>query len=151
MIKRYTVVLAIFVFGFAISAQELQHDAIAINIEIPVRVFKGNIFIDNLKIENFEVYEDGVLQDVEAVYLIRKTEIERKEFDRTADKMGEFTPNSSRTFVLMFEIIEYLPQIGEVLDYFFENVIRPGDSLIIASPTKTYNLNSQALERVPGE
>lgn len=28
-------------------------------------------------------------------------------------------------------------------------MISPGDSLIIATPSKTYNLNSQALERIP--
>ena len=83
MIKRYAIVLATFLFAFAISAQEIQHDAIAINIEVPVRVFKGKIFIDNLTIEDFEIYEEGVLQNIEAVYFIRKTEIKRKEIRRT--------------------------------------------------------------------
>ena len=151
MMRRYAVVLAVCIFTLTIFAQEIQYDAAAINIEVPVRVFKGNEFIDNLTIENFEVYEEGVLQNIEAVYLIRKTEIERKEFNNTLNKGLEFTPDATRTFVLMFEIIEYLPQIGEVLDYFFENVIRAGDSLIVASPTKTYNLNSQALDRVSSE
>lgn len=151
MIKRHAIVLAVFLFAFAISAQEIQHEAIAINIEVPVRVFKGNTFIDNLTIENFEVFEEGVLQNIEAVYFIRKKEIERKEINSTVDKGRELTPNPSRTFVLMFEIVEYLPQIGEVLDYFFSNVIQLGDSFIIATPTKTYNLNSQALERIPKE
>ena len=156
MIKRYAIVLATFLFAFAISAQEIQHDAIAINIEVPVRVFKGKIFIDNLTIEDFEIYEEGVLQNIEAVYFIRKTEIKRKEIRREEiksekEKETEFSPNPTRTFVLMFEIIEYMPKIGEVIDYFFESVIRPGDDLIIASPTKNYNLNSESLERVSKE
>jgi len=153
MIKRHAIVLAVFLLAFAISAQEIQHDAIAINIEVPVRVFKGKTFIDNLTIDDFEIYEDGVLQKAEAVYLRRKTEIEKKEIRREEmksekEKETEFSPDPSRTFVLMFEIIEYMPKIEEVLDYFFESVIRPGDSLIVASPTKNYNLNSEALERV---
>ncbi|MCJ7580439.1 MAG: hypothetical protein MUP98_07875, partial [Candidatus Aminicenantes bacterium] len=144
--KRHTILLAILVFSLTLFAQEIQHEAVAINIEVPVRVFKGNTFIDNLTIDEFEIYEEGVLQDTEAFYFIRKTEIKRKEIKKPENEMiegkhPEFTPDPSRTFVLMFEIIEYLPKIGEVLDYFFERVIRPGDSLIIATPVKTYNLN----------
>ncbi len=154
--KKHTVLLAILVFGLTLFAQEIQHEAVAVNIEVPVRVFKGRTFIDNLTIDDFEIYEDGILQTVEAVYLIRKTEIIRKEIKREeiksdVEKKIEYTPDPSRTFVLMFEIIEYLPKIGDVLDYFFESVIRPGDSLIIATPGNTYNLNSQALERVSRE
>ncbi len=153
--KKHTIIATILVLGLAPFAQEIQHDATAINIEVPVRVFKGKTFIDNLTIDDFEIYEEGVLQTVEAVYFIRKTEIVKKEIkkeDKAKEKAPkEFSPSLSRTFVLMFEIIEYLPKIGEVLDYFFESVIRPGDSLIIATPIKTYNLNSQALERVSSE
>lgn len=58
-------------------SQEIQHDAIAINIEVPVRVYKGRTFIDDLTIADFEIYEDGILQKTEAVYLIKKTNIER--------------------------------------------------------------------------
>ena len=141
--KKNTVLLAFLVFGLTLFAQEIQHDAVAINIEVPVRVYKGKAFIDNLTIDDFEVYEEGVFQVIEAVYLIHKTEIKQGE-----EKEKGFAPDPSRTFVLMFEIIEYMPKIGEVLDYFFESAISPGDSLIVATPAKTYNLNSQALERV---
>ena len=57
----------------------IQHEAAAINIEVPVRVFKGKTFIDNLTIDDFEIYEEDALQTIEAVYFIRKTEIKRKE------------------------------------------------------------------------
>ncbi len=154
--KKHTIILAILVLGLALVAQEIQQQAVAINIEVPVRVFKGKTFIDNLTIDDFEIYEEGVLQTIEAIYFIHKTEIKRKEIKgeeipKKEEKRIEFTPNPSRTFVLMFEIIDWLPKIGEVLDYFFESVIRPGDSLIIATPAKTYNLNSQALEKVSRE
>ena len=156
IIKKETTIVVIFVLGLTLFAQEIQHEAVAINIEVPVRVFKGKTFIDNLNIDDFEIYEEGVLQTVEAVYFIRKTEIIKKEIKKEDEPIKEeapklFSPDPSRTFILMFEIIEYLPKIGEVLDYFFESVIRPGDSLIFASPTKTYNLNSEAMERVPRE
>jgi VWFA-related protein len=149
--KKPIFIIGILVFGLTILAQEIQHETGVVNIEVPVRVFESGKFVDNLTIEDFEIYEEGVLQNIEAVYFIRKTEIKRKEIKRKEEKEIEFSPNLSRTFVLMFEIIEYLPKIGEVLDYFFESVIRPGDSLIISTPTDTYNLNSKALERVSRE
>ena len=154
--KRYAVLIAALILGLTSLAQEIQHEAVAVNIEVPVRVFKGNTFIDNLTIDDFEIYEEGVLQEIEAVYFIRRTEIKWKrikepDIEKTEEKVPEFSPDPSRTFVLMFEVIEYLPKIGEVLDYFFESVIRPGDSLIIATPTNTYSLNSKALESVPRE
>jgi hypothetical protein len=52
---------------------------VSINIEVPVRVFKGDQFIDPLTMADFEVYEDGLLQKIEAVYLIKKTEIQRED------------------------------------------------------------------------
>ncbi len=40
--KKHTILLAILVFGLTLLAQEIQHEAVAINIEVPVRVFKGH-------------------------------------------------------------------------------------------------------------
>ena len=149
--KKYTILLAILVFSLTLFAQEIQEEAVAINIEVPVRVFKGKTFIENLTIDDFEIYENGVLQTVDAVYFIRKAEIKRKEIKEPEnktinEKQTAFSPDLSRTFVFMFEIIEYLPKIGDVLDYFFESMIRPDDSLFIATPLKTYKFNSQASE-----
>ncbi len=82
IMKKQTIILAILVLGLTLFAQEIQHEAVAINIEVQVRVFKGKTFIDNLTINDFEIYEEGVLQTIEAVYFIRKTEIIKKEIER---------------------------------------------------------------------
>ena len=50
-----------------LSGQQIQEEAIAINIEAPVRVHDGNNFIENLSIGDFEIHEYGVLQDIEAM------------------------------------------------------------------------------------
>ncbi len=62
--KKHTILLAILVLGLTLFAQEIQEKAVAINIEVPVRVFKGKTFIDNLTIDDFEIYEDGILQKI---------------------------------------------------------------------------------------
>lgn len=127
----------------ALPAQELQHAVSVINIEVPVRVFKGKAFVDDLGLEDFEVYEDGKLQRVEAVYRIKKTEVEKKE-----EAGRVYTPDVSRRFVLVFELHEYLPKVGEALDEFFDQVIAPGDHLHIVTPVKTYNFKGEAFMRL---
>ncbi|UCE21045.1 MAG: hypothetical protein JSV46_02080, partial [Candidatus Aminicenantes bacterium] len=121
-------------------AQQVTHETLVINIEVPVRVFKGGQFVDTLTIDDFEVYEDGKLQKLEAVYLIKKTDIERKE------EKKEFTPDTTRTFYLFFEITEYSPRIRDAMDYFMQNVLGPEDNLIVVSPLKTYEMSSKALK-----
>jgi VWFA-related protein len=127
----------------AIGAQEIQHEAVAINIEVPVRVFKGDTFIDSLTIDDFEVYEDGVLQNVDAVYLIKKTDIERKE-----ERKGIWPPLTERHYYLFFEIIEFDAKIRTAIDYFFRNVIGPNDSCTIVTPLKTIILKKEALAAI---
>ena len=46
----------------------------------------------------------------------------------------------------MFEIIDYIPNIGESIDYFFNNILLPGDELTVFTPVKAYKFNSQAFE-----
>lgn len=138
--KKSIIIFGVFILSFTLLAQEISHETLVINIEVPVRVFKGSRFIDNLTIDDFEVYENGKLQRLEAVYLVKKKAIERK------DEKKKFSPDTSRTFYLFFEITDYSPRIEDALHYFMQNVVLPGDSLVIVSPMKTYEMNPQALE-----
>jgi hypothetical protein len=132
---------------------KLQHEVIAINIEVPVRVFKGDVFIDNLSLEDFELYEDGKLQNIEAVYLIKKKSIEKEESERDKEEARKiYRPEVSRYFVFFFAVYEYLPRINEILDYFFDEVYLPGDTLNVATPVKTYNLSPKAVaDNIPNK
>ncbi len=123
-------------------AQDIQHEAKTINIEIPVRVFRGDVFVDDLTKDDFEVYEDGRLQKLEAVYLVKKTNIERREEARP------FSPETARHFYLFFEIAEYDPKLGEAIDYFVRNVLIPGDDLTIVTPMKSYRMKSETFSMV---
>lgn len=129
------IVLSLFLFS-----QDQTHEVSVVNIEIPVRVFKGETFIDNLTIEDFEVFENGIAQKIEAVYLIKKKSVAKEEGNQ------RFFPSVSRNFILMFEIIDYIPNIGESIDYFFNNILLPGDELTVFTPVKAYKFNSKALE-----
>jgi hypothetical protein len=132
--------LAIFL---SLSAQELQHEVRVVNVEVPVRVFKGSSFVDDLKIEDFELYEDGKLQKIESVYLIKRTSVERGEGKKVEG------PKVQRTFVFLFQMVDYMPETGKALEYFFENVLSAQDSLIVITPVKTYNLKSETFGVLP--
>ncbi len=145
--KKHTILLAILVLGLTLFAQEIQEEAVAVNIEVPVRVFKGKTFIDNLTIDDFEIYENGILQKTEALYLIKKMFIDRVDTELDKDEARRrFAPEVSRNFVFLFEIHEYLPKIGTAIEYFFNDVYVPGDSLTVLTPLQTYRFNNQALE-----
>ena len=107
-------------FGLLLFSQQqiLIEESLVVNIEVPVRVFKDSDFVDNLSIKDFEVYENGVRQKIEAVYFIKKDIIQRK------DEKKKFSPQTERTFYLFFELTEYDPRINEAVEYFIQNVER---------------------------
>jgi hypothetical protein len=139
--RKYPLVglLLVILAGLAL-AQQLAVESTVINIEVPVRVYKASRFVANLTIDDFDIYEDGKPQKLEAVYLIKKRSIERK------DELTRFVPQTERNFFLFFEISEYTEKIGEAMDFFIQNVIMPGDSLTIVTPMKTYRLKPKAFE-----
>ena len=68
-LQKYTIItlvglLGISTLGMSLPSQKIAEDVTFINIEVPVRVFKGNNFIDNLTMDDFEVYEDVILQNI---------------------------------------------------------------------------------------
>ena len=132
--KRFFPTLAVVLLAGLALAQQLAEEAVVINVEVPVRIFKGNRFIDDLTINDFEITENGKPQKLEAVYYVKKRSVERR------DEVQRFVPQTNRNFYLFFEISEYTAKLGQSLDYFVQNVIMPGDSLTVVSPMKTYRL-----------
>ncbi len=148
--KKHILVIGVLVLGLTLLSQEIQHETITINIEVPVRVFTKGKFVEELTIKDFEVYEDGILQKIEALYLVKKTMIERKETEmKNEETRKEYIPEVSRNFILIFEIREYLPKIGDSLDYFFNKVIIPGDTLKVITPLNTYEFMDDSFEKLP--
>ncbi len=150
--KKLFILLAILILGWTIAAQEIQHEAVAVNIEVPVRVYDGAKFVGELTIDDFELYENGILQTVDAVYLINKT-IAKREESRidTQDNKKIFSPQLSRQFVLIFEVRDVFPEVEKAIWYFFDNVLIPSDKLIVGTPLKTYNFKANSWKFVSRE
>jgi VWFA-related protein len=123
-----------------------QHESVVVNIEVPVRVLKKNVFVDGLTLTDFEVFENGVRQTIEAVYLIKDKKILREE---KAPGAAPPPPRSSRNYVLYLDLKEYIPKVGDALDYFFSDVLGGEDTLFVVTPVKTYKFHSEILSRVP--
>ena len=82
----------------------------------------------DLTIEDFELFENYEHQKIEALYLIRKTNIEREE------ALKRFNPALTRHFYLIFQITDYNPRFAEASGHLFNQVLLPGDTLTIMTP-----------------
>ena len=142
--KRTVFVCAI--LGIALflypQQQPLQHVTGVTNVEVPVRVFDGDKFVDNLTLNDFEVLENGVPQKVAGVYLVKKTSVLRKEIETPVE------PNTHRTFYLYFELYEYIPRLKEALSFFVNQVLGYQDDVVVVTSMKTYNLRKDRLARL---
>ncbi|MBU1338891.1 MAG: hypothetical protein KKD56_07480 [Acidobacteria bacterium] len=140
-----------FVLGDAyLLKQDIQHEAVAVNIEVPVRVYSKGEVIDNLRIEDFELYDDGKLQKIDALYFLKHSEITRMESrEELPDNLPVIQPDTQRHFVLIFQMMKYLPEVGEALDYFFSDVLQKDDTLVVMSPIKTYQFRKEDFQKAP--
>ncbi len=138
--KKALLVSSVLFLSLALLSQQIKEQAIVINIEVPVRVFSGKTFVENLTIDDFEVLENGVPQNIEAVYFVKKRSVERSQ------EKKRFSPKTARSFFLFFELSKYDPKIGDAIRYFVHNVLAPGDDLSFVTSMKTYRMKNIAFE-----
>jgi len=93
--KIWIVLLFLGTVVFGGLSQEIVHNVSVVNISVPVRVYDGNRFVDSLKLEDFEVYEDGKLLPVQAVYYIQKNDVKRGEAPARSKAAAESPMNGS--------------------------------------------------------
>lgn len=114
-------------------------------VEIPVRVYSGSQFADNLQLQDFELVENGRPQAIESLALVVKDRIARVE-----PALSE-RATVPRSFYLMFQMIEYEARIEKALTHLFKDVLVPGDNVTIITPMKPYSLAPNALTLKPRE
>ncbi len=52
-------------------------------------------------------------------------------------------------YVLIFQITEYNSKIGDAVDFFLKNIVKPQDQLIMFSPVRAYNFTPQTRQKTP--
>ncbi len=145
--KASLVRLFILALPLSVFAQQLAHEAAVVNIEVPVRVFRGGRFVDTLTLDDFTIEENGVPQKPLAAYLVRKTAITRRE----EPEKGFRPAIDKRHFLLLFELNDYVPELTKAVDDFIGRVMTPADSLMVVTPLKSYDFKEEAYARLPQE
>jgi hypothetical protein len=112
-------------------------------VGIPVRVFDGDKFVPNLGLSDFELLENGVPQRLNALYLMRKGAVERK------DGEAEVAPDPFRRFFILIQMTDYQAKLKNALDYLFNEELQAGDSLDIQTPMREYKLTAESLATKP--
>jgi hypothetical protein len=112
-------------------------------VDVDVRVFDDNRFVDTLSLGDFELFENGVRQQPASLFLVKGQTVVRKE------ETGSVLPAVERSFYLLFQTVDWDPMLGNTVDYLFSSVLRPGDRMTMVTPVKPYNLQKDALATKP--
>ncbi len=100
--------------------ERIREEVEVINVEVPVRVYYKKKPVKGLKKEDFKLLIDGKEREIHGFYQVRKQ-----------IKTSSTAPGSPRLFVLIFNVSSDNPELVNGLHDLFENVIRPGDRLIV--------------------
>ena len=108
------------------------------DFEVPVRVFLNKQLVDNLRKEDFLLYEGGKLQKINGFYIEKKKiTVGEQEGAASAEPEGK-----GRYFVLVFKITEFNDQLKNGLDFLFGKLLRKTDELLIFINDKTFFLSN---------
>lgn len=142
-VKRWFPLLLFFLFDWNSSSvlvqQKLQEEVTVTAVEVPVRLLYHSQAVKNLTKEDFEIYENGILQKITAFEVhSRKIAIPQK-FAQQDEKVK----SQKRLFILIFNIFDYKEAVGEAIDFFFKNFFRPGDRIILITEERLLNIEQE--------
>lgn len=123
-------------FNSVQEQKKLQEKVTVIASEVPVRVIHKGQVVKNLKKEDFELYENGVKQEITAFEVISR-KISRQQEIYGSEKN---TQEKKRLFILIFNIFNYNDVVGKAIDYFFQNFFKQGDRVIILIENQLLNI-----------
>jgi hypothetical protein len=119
-------------FDLALSQEKLQEEITVIAVEVPVRVIHKGQVVKGLIKENFEIYENGVKQEITSFKIISRKMSAYKEEAKAKKK--------KRLFILIFNVFDYNEAIEEGIDYFFQNIFHKEDRLFILTENRIINI-----------
>ncbi|MCX6578500.1 MAG: hypothetical protein NTV82_19195 [Candidatus Aminicenantes bacterium] len=112
--------------AFASAEGSPQEEVKVTAVEVPVRVLLKGKAVKDLTRDDFEVYENGVRQDITQFEIISRSIAAGETMLAPAAKPRP----KKRLFILIFNIFDYNNAIGEAIDYFFSQVFQPDDQII---------------------
>jgi hypothetical protein len=70
-------------------------------------------------------------------------------FSFTGDVFAEET--GFKNYILIFQTLEYNTRLGDAVDYFLKEVLKPEDNLILFTPQRNYNFSQKTRQTTPLE
>lgn len=110
-------------------------------VEVRVNVTARGAFLDDLRLEDFSLTEDGRPQAIRSLALVRGGALARFQGDQAA------IPRLERSYTLLFQAVDWDPKLVQVIEYLFDQVLQPGDAMTLVTPFKPYQLQKDALAR----
>jgi hypothetical protein len=117
--------------------EQLQEEVTVLAVEVPVRVLQKGRAVRNLTREDFEIFENGIKQEITAFEVVSRKIAAPREISTEELKI----PPKKRLFLLIFNIFDYDKNVGEGIDYFFEDIFSPGDKIIVLTEGQLLNIN----------
>ena len=140
--RTFCYLCLLFVFILALNLKPTpiqgkhQEEVTVIALEVPVRVLQKGQFVKGLTKDDFELFENGIKQQITGFEVRSRSISVPKEILR--EKL-EIRPKK-RLFILIFNIFDYNDEVGKGIDYFFNNFFGPGDNIIIITEDKFLNI-----------
>lgn len=131
--------------GFAFIFQERAQEKVTVTaVEVPVRVMIEGKPVRDLTREDFELYENGIQQEVTQFEVIsRKIAV---------PAWSERTKTKGRVFLLIFNIFDYNDSVGEAIDHFFQEIFRAGDRVVVLTEGRVLNIEpGKGVEDLAGQ
>jgi hypothetical protein len=139
-IKPSAAVSMIFLASVFLSASsyqtKLREEVTVTAVEIPVRVLLKNEVVKGLSKGDFEVFENGLKQEISGFEIVSR----KIAGSVGSDQIPTVERQKPRLFLLIFDIFDYNQAIAEAIDYFFKTIFRDSDQLIILTEDRLLNI-----------
>jgi len=124
-----------------------QEEVTVTAVEVPVRVFSKGEPVRDLTKENFEIYENGVKQEISHFEVISRR-ISSPALPQPPVS-GQKSRPPKRLFLLLFNIFDYDDSVGQAVDEFFRNIFGPGDQIVVLTEGRVLQLErGQGIEEL---
>jgi hypothetical protein len=138
--KGFVLFLCLLISNINIHPAESQNkpnqEVTVTAVEVPVRVLRKNEIVKGLTKDDFEVFENGVKQDITTFEIVSRKIAGVPGMGLSAVP----TKTKPRLFILIFDIFDYTDAMGEAIDYFFTNIFREQDHLAIVTESRLLNI-----------
>ena len=122
------------------SRQERPQEKVTVTaVEIPVRVLRHGQPVRDLTKEDFEVYENGVKQAITHVEIVSQRISGPAGLAPTPGRPVEAPKQKKRVFLILLSVFDYTENVGNAIDYLYQQVFRPGDRVFVISETQVLN------------